>query len=162
MKRRSVALMNWVGSLRFCASLFFDLILVCLVLWNICFGLQHLPIVPSDGPISTVRKVSPHCLLCSEASLSVLVAWCLCIDLQTTVPVEEITKALEKKGFEVITSDDAGRFVCNYVYYHSLRFAEQNKTYSLFVHVPLFVAVDEETQMRFTASLLEVLASVCK
>ncbi|CAN6971593.1 unnamed protein product [Brassica rapa subsp. trilocularis] len=97
---------------------------------------QHLPIVPSDGPISTVRK--------------------------TTLPVEEITKALEKKGFEVITSDDAGRFVCNYVYYHSLRFAEQNKTYSLFVHVPLFVAVDEETQMRFTASLLEVLASVCK
>ncbi|KAL0793680.1 hypothetical protein Bca101_065057 [Brassica carinata] len=97
---------------------------------------QHLPIVPSDGPISTVRK--------------------------TTLPVEEITKGLEKKGFEVITSDDAGRFVCNYVYYHSLRFAEQNKTYSLFVHVPLFVAVDEETQMRFTASLLEVLTSVCK
>ena len=86
----------------------------------------------------------------------------MCIDLQTTLPVEEITKALEKKGFEVITSDDAGRFVCNYVYYHSLRFAEQNKTYSLFVHVPLFVAVDEETQMRFTASLLEVLTSACK
>uniref|UniRef100_A0A1J3E795 Pyrrolidone-carboxylate peptidase n=1 Tax=Noccaea caerulescens TaxID=107243 RepID=A0A1J3E795_NOCCA len=97
---------------------------------------QNLPIVPSDGPISTVRK--------------------------TTLPVGEITKALEKKGFEVITSDDAGRFVCNYVYYHSLRFAEQNKTNSLFVHVPLFVAVDEETQMRFTASLLEVLASICK
>ncbi|CAD5315752.1 unnamed protein product [Arabidopsis thaliana] len=97
---------------------------------------QNLPIVPSDGPISTVRK--------------------------TNLPVEEITKALEKNGFEVITSDDAGRFVCNYVYYHSLRFAEQNKTRSLFVHVPLFVAVDEETQMRFTVSLLEVLASICK
>lgn len=83
-------------------------------------------------------------------------------DLQTTLPVEDITKALENKGFEVISSDDAGRFVCNYVYYHSLRFAEQNKTKSLFVHVPLFVAVDEETQMRFTVSLLEVLASICK
>lgn len=126
-------------------------------------GLQHLPIVPSDGPISTVRKVKVHTLSsfqklhCLFLSLDFL-----CIDLQTTLPVEEITKALEKKGFEVITSDDAGRFVCNYVYYHSLRFAEQNKTYSLFVHVPLFVAVDEETQMRFTASLLEVLTSVCK
>lgn len=83
-------------------------------------------------------------------------------DLQTTLPVEEITKALEKKGFEVTQSDDAGRFVCNYVYYHSLRFAEQNKTNSLFVHVPLFIALDEETQMRFTVSLLEVLASICK
>ncbi|CAN8244798.1 unnamed protein product [Cochlearia groenlandica] len=97
---------------------------------------QHVPIVPSDGPITTIRK--------------------------TSLPVTEIAKALAKKGFEVITSDDAGRFVCNYVYYHSLRFAEQNKTSSLFVHVPLFVAVNEDTQMSFAASLLEVLTSICK
>lgn len=80
--------------------------------------------------------------------------------LQTSLPVEEITKALSKKGFEVMTSDDAGRFVCNYVYYHSLRFAEQNMIKSLFVHVPLFLTIDEETQMQFAASLLEVLASL--
>ncbi|XP_011038997.1 PREDICTED: uncharacterized protein LOC105135690 isoform X2 [Populus euphratica] len=79
---------------------------------------------------------------------------------QTTLPVEELTKILKKKGYEVMTSDDAGRFVCNYVYYHSLRFAEQNGTKSLFVHVPLFLTIDEETQMQFAASLLEVLASL--
>ncbi|XP_044483087.1 pyrrolidone-carboxylate peptidase-like [Mangifera indica] len=95
---------------------------------------QKVPIVPSDGEITRVRE--------------------------TTLPVEEMTKTLAKKGYQVISSDDAGRFVCNYVYYHSLRFAEQNGTKSLFVHVPLFLTIDEETQMQFAASLLEVLASL--
>ncbi|TKY61588.1 Pyrrolidone-carboxylate peptidase [Spatholobus suberectus] len=95
---------------------------------------QKVPIVPSDGGISRTRE--------------------------TSLPVEEITKALVEKGYEVMVSDDAGRFVCNYVYYHSLRFAEQNGIKSLFVHVPLFVTINEETQMQFAASLLEVLASI--
>lgn len=96
---------------------------------------QKVPIVPSDGAISRTRE--------------------------TSLPAVEITKALSKKGYDVMTSDDAGRFVCNYVYYHSLRFAEQNGTKSLFVHVPLFFTIDEDTQMQFAASLLEVLASTC-
>eukprot|EP00262_Sarcandra_glabra_P021128 TRINITY_DN8747_c0_g1_i1.p1 TRINITY_DN8747_c0_g1~~TRINITY_DN8747_c0_g1_i1.p1 ORF type:complete len:220 (-),score=24.92 TRINITY_DN8747_c0_g1_i1:353-1012(-) len=96
---------------------------------------QKVPIVPSDGGISRTRE--------------------------TSLPVDEITKALAKMGYEVMSSDDAGRFVCNYVYYHSLRFAEQRGIKSLFVHVPLFLTIDEETQMQFAASLLEVLASMC-
>lgn len=95
---------------------------------------QKVPIFPADGGISRTR--------------------------QTSLPVEEITKSLAKLGYEVMTSDDAGRFVCNYVYYHSLRFAEQNGTKSLFVHVPLFSTINQETQMQFAASLLEVLASL--
>ncbi|KAJ8771834.1 hypothetical protein K2173_027011 [Erythroxylum novogranatense] len=95
---------------------------------------QKVAIIPSDGELSRVRK--------------------------TALPVEEITTALVKKGYEVMTSDDAGRFVCNYVYYHSLRFVEQNGMKSLFVHVPLFLTINEETQMQFASSLLEVLASL--
>lgn len=83
----------------------------------------------------------------------------LVIFIQTMLPVEDITSTLAKKGYEVMTSEDAGRFVCNYVYYHSLWFAEQHGTKSLFVHVPLFSTINEETQMQFVASLLEVLAS---
>uniref|UniRef100_A0A0E0QBU3 Pyrrolidone-carboxylate peptidase n=1 Tax=Oryza rufipogon TaxID=4529 RepID=A0A0E0QBU3_ORYRU len=75
---------------------------------------------------------------------------------QTTLPVNELTKSLRKTGYDVMPSDDAGRFVCNYVYYHSLRFAEQHGIKSLFVHVPLFLTIDEE--MHFVASLLEALA----
>ncbi|CAJ1977872.1 unnamed protein product [Sphenostylis stenocarpa] len=96
---------------------------------------QKVPIVPSDGPITQTRE--------------------------TTLPVEEFTKALASKGYDVMTSDDAGRFVCNYVYYHSLRFTEQNGLKSLFVHVPLFSTIDEEIQMQFAASVLEVIASTC-
>ncbi|GKV01504.1 hypothetical protein SLEP1_g14054 [Rubroshorea leprosula] len=95
-----------------------------------------LPIIPKNGGITHVRK--------------------------TSLPVEEIREGLSKKGFEVMTSDNAGQFVCNYVYYHSLHFAEQNGTKSLFVHVPPFLVMDEETQMQFTLSLLEVLASLCQ
>eukprot|EP00268_Persea_americana_P066232 TRINITY_DN8967_c0_g1_i1.p1 TRINITY_DN8967_c0_g1~~TRINITY_DN8967_c0_g1_i1.p1 ORF type:complete len:219 (-),score=43.80 TRINITY_DN8967_c0_g1_i1:521-1177(-) len=95
---------------------------------------QKVPIIPSDGGISRTRE--------------------------TSLPVIEITKALAKMGYDVMPSEDAGRFVCNYVYYHSLRFSEQHGTKSLFVHVPLFLTIDEETQMQFAASLLEVLASL--
>ncbi|CAD5195397.1 uncharacterized protein LOC135581822 isoform X1 [Musa acuminata AAA Group] len=94
---------------------------------------QKVAIVPSDGSISQVRE--------------------------TSLPVNEIVKNLSKMGYDVMPSDDAGRFVCNFVYYHSLRFAERNRIKSLFVHVPLFSTIDEETQMEFAASLLKVLAS---
>nr|XP_010909811.1 uncharacterized protein LOC105035810 isoform X2 [Elaeis guineensis] len=95
---------------------------------------QRVPIIPSDGDISRTRE--------------------------TSLPVNEIIKALAKMGYLVMPSDDAGRFVCNYVYYHSLHFAEQRGIKSLFVHVPLFLTISKETQMQFVASLLEVLASL--
>ncbi|KAH0878347.1 hypothetical protein HID58_065741 [Brassica napus] len=80
---------------------------------------------------------------------------------ETTCSTESIFKLLQNKGFNVVQSDDAGRFVCNYVYYHSLRFAEQKGHKSLFVHVPLFSKIDEDTQMQFVLSLLEAIAATC-
>ncbi|KAF7823488.1 pyrrolidone-carboxylate peptidase [Senna tora] len=56
----------------------------------------------------------------------------------TCLSVETITKSLKKRAYDVIISDDAERFVCNYVYYNSLRFVEQHGNKSLFVHVPIF------------------------
>jgi len=68
---------------------------------------------------------------------------------QTTLPVNELVKILRKIGHDVMRSDDADRFLCNYVYYHSLRFAEEHGIKSLFVHVPLFSTIDEAVQMHF-------------
>lgn len=96
---------------------------------------QQVPIVPDDGETSKTR--------------------------QTRCSVESILDFMKKKGFDVMISDDAGRFVCNYVYYHSLRFAEERGHKSLFVHVPLFSKIDEETQMRFISSLFEAIAATC-
>ncbi|XP_021293010.1 uncharacterized protein LOC110423181 [Herrania umbratica] len=96
---------------------------------------QQLPVVAEDG--GTYRK------------------------RETTCSIEAILKFLKNMGYDVRISDDAGRFVCNYVYYHSLRFAEQKGHKSLFVHVPIFSKINEETQMQFAASLLEAIASTC-
>ncbi|URE09126.1 Pyroglutamyl peptidase [Musa troglodytarum] len=95
---------------------------------------MEVPIIDSDGGISHVR--------------------------QTTLPVDDIVKALAKTGYLARTSLDAGCFVCNYVYYHSLRFAEQHGFDSLFVHVPPFETINKESQMKFVACLLDVLASL--
>ncbi|KAI3435205.1 uncharacterized protein J3R85_006445 [Psidium guajava] len=96
---------------------------------------QGVPVVPEDGQTSRTR--------------------------QTSLSTEAILKFLKKKGCDVTLSKDAGRFVCNYVYYQSLRLAEQRGSKSLFVHVPPFSRIDEETQMNFVASLLEAIASSC-
>ncbi|KAG2318726.1 hypothetical protein Bca52824_011939 [Brassica carinata] len=96
---------------------------------------QRIPIVVEDGSITKAKETS-----CSS---------------------ESILKLLKNKGFDVVESDDAGRFVCNYVYYHSLRFAEQKGHKSLFVHVPLFSKISEDTQMQFVVSLLEAIATTC-
>ncbi|KAG0472108.1 hypothetical protein HPP92_016654 [Vanilla planifolia] len=95
---------------------------------------QKVSIIPSDGGISRTRE--------------------------TALPTNDITKALSNLGYAVMASDDAGRFVCNYVYYHSLRFAEEHGIKSLFVHVPLFLTINEDIQMQFAASVLEVLSSL--
>ncbi|CAN6908382.1 unnamed protein product [Brassica oleracea] len=92
---------------------------------------QRLPIVAEDGNILKAKETS-----CST---------------------ESIFKSLKSKGFDVVLSDDAGRFVCNYVYYHSLRFAEQKGHKSLFVHVPLFSKIDEDTQMQFVLFILSLI-----
>ncbi|KAF3431244.1 hypothetical protein FNV43_RR25974 [Rhamnella rubrinervis] len=96
---------------------------------------QQQPIVPEDGGTSQGRE--------------------------TCLSIETILKLLKNKDYDVIISDDAGRFVCNYVYYHSLRYAEEKGHKSLFVHVPLFSRINEETQMSFVASLLEAIAATC-
>ncbi|KAL9994854.1 putative pyroglutamyl-peptidase I [Helianthus debilis subsp. tardiflorus] len=97
---------------------------------------KRLPIVPEDGEITRIRE--------------------------TACFVDAILEYLNNvKGCDATISDDAGRFVCNYVYYHSLRFAERNGHKSLFVHVPPFSRINEETQMQFMVALMEAIAFSC-
>jgi len=96
---------------------------------------QREPIVLEDGPTSFIRE--------------------------TTIPVRDIVGHLKKEGFDVMESYDAGRFVCNYVYYHSLHQAQKNGVKSIFVHVPMFIVINEERQLQFLGALLKVLATFC-
>ncbi|KAJ9563767.1 hypothetical protein OSB04_008927 [Centaurea solstitialis] len=81
---------------------------------------------------------------------------------ETVCAIDTILEFVKKtKGCDATISDDAGRFVCNYVYYHSLRFAEDKGHKSLFVHVPPFSRISEETQKQFMVALLEAIALSC-
>lgn len=78
----------------------------------------------------------------------------------TTLEVDGIVGRLADKGHRVFASTDPGRFVCNWVYYHSLRLndVESDNSCSLFVHVPPFSKIPEKEQMKFLCDLLEELA----
>ena len=80
--------------------------------------------------------------------------------LQTDLPVARLVDTLSGEGYKVMVSNDAGRFVCNYVYYRSLYHASIHGTKSLFVHVPMFNKIDEKTQLQFILSLIKTLTSM--
>lgn len=79
---------------------------------------------------------------------------------RTTLPLERLVEDLKQKGFGVEMSTDAGRFVCNWVYYNSLQLAKKNDTSSLFVHVPPATVYPIEKQVEFMAALLDSIVSL--
>ena len=80
--------------------------------------------------------------------------------LHTKLDVAAVVEKLRGEGFDVQVSHDAGRYVCNYTYFSSLKtFEKRRSLYSLFVHVPSFHAIDASTQSEFVASLFDALAS---
>ena len=84
--------------------------------------------------------------------------------LRTTLPVDAVVRALRGKGHDCAVSDDAGRFLCNWIYYESLRAAAAPPTnaHALFLHVPPFAAVPEKTQKTFLNDLLAAVADACR
>lgn len=56
----------------------------------------------------------------------------------STFPVKRTVSSLKEKGFKVKTSNSAGTYVCNNVYYNILHYLSENKlqTAALFVHLP--------------------------
>ena len=83
------------------------------------------------------------------------------------LPLAALLRALRAAapaaGFDPTTvalSHDAGRFLCNMVYYRSLQGARRSANlHSLFVHVPPFAAIDADTQFAFLTALIDILVS---
>jgi peptidyl-tRNA hydrolase len=79
----------------------------------------------------------------------------------TTVCCSNIVFSLQQSSHPVVVSDDAGRFLCNFIYYASLVHCEalQDKgvhpsATSLFFHIPTFQHVPHEHQERVVSQLL--------
>lgn len=58
--------------------------------------------------------------------------------LFTQAPLNEWKNFLDQQGHSVVTSLSAGGYVCNYLYYHALRWikAQGSSTQACFIHVP--------------------------
>lgn len=68
--------------------------------------------------------------------------------LTSTLPLAQIHKALQQDGLPVEMSDDAGGYVCNYLFYRSLQLAGTNKSVlSGFIHVPLLDTQTDDTTL---------------
>ncbi len=56
--------------------------------------------------------------------------------LDTKLPVPALAAHLRCSGFSAATSHSAGRYLCNFLYYHSLGWARRNDGLAVFVHIP--------------------------
>ncbi|KAK5576802.1 hypothetical protein RB653_007946 [Dictyostelium firmibasis] len=73
---------------------------------------------------------------------------------ETTLPINDLVEKLSK-NYKVTPSVDPGRFVCNYLYFLSLRLSKSYETQSLFIHIPLFNEIDKRTQLKFMVDLFD-------
>ena len=64
----------------------------------------------------------------------------------SSLRLPEILAELHDRGVKSEISTDAGRFLCNYVFFQSLNAARPFEIPVLFVHVPLFKDMDQATQ----------------
>lgn len=62
------------------------------------------------------------------------------IHQETCIDVHALLTHLVKMKFQVEISDDPGRYVCNYMYYKSLK---KNRN-AIFVHVPSYEVIDKQ------------------
>jgi pyroglutamyl-peptidase len=72
----------------------------------------RLPVTPAISPAGTAR-------------------------IDTGLPVSEIAAHLRAQGFAASASPSCGRYLCNFLYYRSLEWAQAQGRNALFVHVPL-------------------------
>jgi pyroglutamyl-peptidase len=80
--------------------------------------------------------------------------------IATTLNVDLLVSRLLSMNHKVRRSEDPGRFVCNWVYYHSLRESLVNDSHSLFIHMPNFNYVNANDQLKFALDLIYLIAEL--
>ncbi|CDJ64912.1 chromatin organization modifier domain-containing protein, putative [Eimeria necatrix] len=78
--------------------------------------------------------------------------------LRSSFCLEPIAANLRERGFPCGVSDDAGCFVCNFLYFKSLQESQMSGVNALFVHVPPFSELSLQQQLSAALQLLSILA----
>lgn len=129
-----------------------------------CYLLRQIPVDFHQAPATVIAKItelSPAAVVCCgmaerRSCLSVESNGRFQSDLQFA-PID-FAQLLDFTT-DTIISHDAGRFVCNYLYYHVLRYLEscQSQTKAIFVHVPL---LNNGNRAAIAADFLAILKSL--
>lgn len=74
----------------------------------------------------------------------------------STLPIKRLTAYLKELGHKVKITNSAGTFVCNSLYYHVLRYLEENgsDTAALFLHLPVETEVVSMREMEDTLAAI--------
>lgn len=79
---------------------------------------------------------------------------------QTSLALCSLLNNLADRGHSVSLSHDAGRFICNWTYFNSLKLARRHDAHALFVHVPPVSIIPIDQQVQFIADLLKCIAQL--
>jgi pyroglutamyl-peptidase len=118
----------------------------------------HLGVAASAKRFHLEEQAANECTFrCPDESGAQPQGQCIChafaLDffLRTPLPIRDIAARLHKKWHpHVEISGDAGRFLCNYIYYCSLQRAKPlRQCYSAFIHVPPHTVIDLKLQAEF-------------
>ncbi|TMW60837.1 hypothetical protein Poli38472_000879 [Pythium oligandrum] len=87
--------------------------------------------------------------------------------LETALPLDDMLKTLQENTELVGISTDPGRYICNYVYFHSLQWvkkqlaeAADDEHHALFVHVPPFDVIPQDAQVAFVREVIAFVANL--
>lgn len=118
-------------------------------------ALRGLPVNFDLAPMAVINHIvhyRPKVVLCcgmAETRKTLTIErWGIGQDQPLTTPIDLPT--LVQKTIHTHISDDAGRFVCNHLYYQVLQFLKQSvkpsltqQTAALFIHVPLITPANQ-------------------
>jgi pyroglutamyl-peptidase len=77
--------------------------------------------------------------------------------LKTSIDLDKLEKQLLNHYEFLQISDNAGTFVCNFLYYQLLK--EYPQTPSLFIHIPMIASNSSEFE-QYTEALLQLIAKI--
>jgi pyroglutamyl-peptidase len=124
----------------------------------------HLGVAASAHKFHLEEQAANDCTFrCPDESGAQPQGQCICHEfaldsfLRTPLPIRAIASLLHEKWHpHMEISSDAGRFLCNYIYYCSLQHAKSRKQcYSIFIHVPLHTVIDLTLQAEFVCDFVK-------
>lgn len=127
--------------------------------------LRQLPVdvsLAASQVISKIEELQPDAIICcgmAECRQILTVESCACgeaLDYQTSVDLEKLVVGLSVTEI----SHDAGKFVCEGLYYEVLKYLGKRNIHCIFVHVPILTAENLQSILADFLVIIQRIASI--